>query len=584
MRKRQILLRHEVSITHTLVISSPKYGRALHVSKHNHCQSFIYFYQRWELLCKPLNSGSSMYGRAHLACLHTASITAPAARCYSTLKVLPKKKVVLFGADETTYSPYKPGGESEGKVKPGWEVLAERFRENFARGLERGAQLHVWKDGRTVVHVCGRGESGVPMARGSNYDAESLQAVYQAGSNVEVVAIALLVDRGLLDYDAKVADFWPEFAQNGKTNVTVSDVMRHRAGLPYLCNADGSFCKLSVADIKAQNKVDYAIEHSVFLTDTPGLNLLTRGMVVDGLVRRVDPTGRSVAELLKEEVIEPLEAQTEYSVGIPSPSSPVKIAQSCRLPDDFAKHMEIGPALLSRTHNGVAQLHKLKAEGSTARNSGLGVDWLFTESGDVNIQCPSKQAELCQLPLTSYNVFASARGLNKIIRIFTENGVVEGKQILSKAAVEDALSAPETQRCSLLDMPLTFTKGGLGVSDAFKKKGFEGYVGWGGWGGSMNWCHPERGIAVSYVATGMMNDVMGDLFTEHLYLFNCGNASKKPQHLNLVSSFFERIKPVAGQSRNTFDNASTGRYYEFEHIKITKLTNFSVCRQVLYTV
>lgn len=60
-----------------------------------------------------------------------------------------------------------------------------------------------------------------------------LQNVYSSGKNIEAVCIAMLVDKGLLNYDELVSSYWPEFGQFGKENVTLSDVLRHEAGIPF---------------------------------------------------------------------------------------------------------------------------------------------------------------------------------------------------------------------------------------------------------------------------------------------------------------------------------------------------------------
>jgi CubicO group peptidase (beta-lactamase class C family) len=63
------------------------------------------------------------------------------------------------------------------------------------------------------------------------YDGDSLQMIFSSGKSVEAIAVAMLVDRKLLDYDQKISHYWPEFAKNGKENITVADLMRHEGGL-----------------------------------------------------------------------------------------------------------------------------------------------------------------------------------------------------------------------------------------------------------------------------------------------------------------------------------------------------------------
>ncbi|CAF4174372.1 unnamed protein product [Rotaria sp. Silwood2] len=72
------------------------------------------------------------------------------------------------------------------------------------------------------------------QSRTQLYDVETLQLVFSTSKGLVAAAVALAVQRGLLDYSALVTRYWPEYGQNGKENTTVADIMSHRAGLPYI--------------------------------------------------------------------------------------------------------------------------------------------------------------------------------------------------------------------------------------------------------------------------------------------------------------------------------------------------------------
>eukprot|EP01045_Picozoa_sp_COSAG04_P009219 COSAG04_NODE_529_length_13029_cov_3.203248_9_plen_379_part_00 len=130
-----------------------------------------------------------------------------------------------------------PAGEStaftiSGTVSPGYEPVKEAFADNFRQGLERDAQLVIYKDGAVVVDLWGSSdEEGVSTAPEGGYDGDTLQIVYSSGKAIAATVMAMAVDRGLLQYDDPVAEHWPEFAQNGKEHITLADVLRHDAGL-----------------------------------------------------------------------------------------------------------------------------------------------------------------------------------------------------------------------------------------------------------------------------------------------------------------------------------------------------------------
>lgn len=90
-----------------------------------------------------------------------------------------------------------------------------------------GGALSVYIDGRQVVDVW----TGWSDRQGKvPWTADTGAMVFSATKGLAATVIHRLVDRGLLSYDAPVAEYWPEFGANGKSEVTVSDVLRHRSG------------------------------------------------------------------------------------------------------------------------------------------------------------------------------------------------------------------------------------------------------------------------------------------------------------------------------------------------------------------
>src|SRR3954463_1892708 len=116
----------------------------------------------------------------------------------------------------------------EGYVAPGFEEVRERFRENFTRRRELGAACAAYVRGEKVVDLWGgyRDDS-----RQDRWEEDTLVLVYSTSKGMAGLAVALANSRGLLDYDATVASYWPEFAQNGKSEITVRQLLAHQAGL-----------------------------------------------------------------------------------------------------------------------------------------------------------------------------------------------------------------------------------------------------------------------------------------------------------------------------------------------------------------
>ena len=116
----------------------------------------------------------------------------------------------------------------EGHVAPGFEPVRDAFAANFAEHGEVGAAVCVYRDGKPVVELWGGladREADRPWQR------DTLAIVFSTTKGVTAACIAQLVERGVLDLEAPVAAYWPEFAANGKEEIRVSDVLTHRAGL-----------------------------------------------------------------------------------------------------------------------------------------------------------------------------------------------------------------------------------------------------------------------------------------------------------------------------------------------------------------
>ena len=139
------------------------------------------------------------------------------------------------------------------------------------------------------------------------------QPIFSCGKNIAAIVVARLVDQELLRYDAKVSDYWPEFAQNGKggENITLADVLRHECGLTSLGHTF-EWDDFLTENIK-KNKVGEKIEscgtkfplHNYNPDGTESrrcYHAQTRGLVLNEIVRRVDNDGRTIGEILKEDI------------------------------------------------------------------------------------------------------------------------------------------------------------------------------------------------------------------------------------------------------------------------------------------
>ncbi|MFE0347745.1 serine hydrolase domain-containing protein [Streptomyces griseoluteus] len=195
-----------------------------------------------------------------------------------------------------------------GTVTEGFEPVAEAFAANFARLGERGAAVAVYRDGRRVVDLWAGTrdvDGSAPWERGT------AQIVRSATKGVAAAALLLLHQRGLLDLDAPVGAYWPEFKAAGKERTLVRDLLAHRAGVPVLDRpltpAEAADPDLGAAAVAAQAPVwEPGTDH--------GYHAQTYSWLTGELVRRV--TGRPIGAFVASEIAAP--AGADVWLGLPA--------------------------------------------------------------------------------------------------------------------------------------------------------------------------------------------------------------------------------------------------------------------------
>ncbi len=182
--------------------------------------------------------------------------------------------------------------------------VRDAFVDNFVSSGEVGARVAVIENGETVVDLCGgyREES-----RETLWDEETLVCCMSVTKGVVALAAHLLRERGLLDYNQFVSEYWPEFAQGGKENITVRQAMAHQASLAVIDSAepgDALDWDLFTSKIAAQAPNWEPCTNETY-------HSVTIGYIIGELVRRID--GRNISTFVREELAGPLGA--DYILG-----------------------------------------------------------------------------------------------------------------------------------------------------------------------------------------------------------------------------------------------------------------------------
>ncbi|MEU9377921.1 serine hydrolase domain-containing protein [Streptomyces sp. NPDC048255] len=195
----------------------------------------------------------------------------------------------------------------QGVVAEGFEPVRDAFVRNFEVLGDRGAAVAVYRDGRKVVDLWG----GTKDAHGTEpWTADTAQIVRSATKGVAAAVPLLLHQNGLLDLDAPVGSYWPEFKAGGKDRTLVRDLLAHRAGVPAL---DRGLTAAEAADgVSGPRAV--AVQQPFWQPGTEhGYHAQTYSWLLSELVLRA--TGRTVGGIWAEELAEPL--GLEFWMGLP---------------------------------------------------------------------------------------------------------------------------------------------------------------------------------------------------------------------------------------------------------------------------
>jgi CubicO group peptidase (beta-lactamase class C family) len=210
-------------------------------------------------------------------------------------------------AGSTTIDSAVKTGKVNGYCDPKFARVAEEFERNFQERGEVGASVCVKIEGETVVDLWGgiaNVETGMP------WEKDTLMLGWSTTKGATALCAHILASRGLLDLDAPVAKYWPEFAQAGKENILVRMLLNHQAGLPVFRQPvpPGGFYNWALM-VKMLEEQAPSWKPGLM----HGYHGITFGWLVGEVVRRV--SGKSLGTFFREEVAEPL--GLDYWIGLP---------------------------------------------------------------------------------------------------------------------------------------------------------------------------------------------------------------------------------------------------------------------------
>jgi|SRR5579864_579967 len=366
---------------------------------------------------------------------------------------------------------------AEGEHEPRFRGVVDAFENNFHQRREVGAAVAVTLHGRLVVDVwCGDAD----QAGTRRWQADTLANVYSATKGVVAVCVLQLAERGILDLDAPVIAYWPEFAQAGKDDVRVRWILSHRAGLPAIrqrLHPDAIHNWEAMTEAIAAERPWWTPgEHH-------GYHAMTFGWLAGELIRRT--TGLSPGEYLAQRIARP--AGLDFHIGLADAH--------------HARAAELGP-LAGIDELAAAEPHFAR---ELVRNP-QGMTALAYSNPSFITRGPNR-AEWCRAEIPAANGHGTARALAQLYGGLATGGTIEGVHLLHRGTVEQHCVVEQSIGFdAVLQLRTRFSLGFMLSQPDIANGAFgpsETAFGHSGAGGSVGFADPASGIGFGYVTNRM---------------------------------------------------------------------------------
>jgi CubicO group peptidase (beta-lactamase class C family) len=368
-----------------------------------------------------------------------------------------------------------------GCVAPGFEEVQAEFDRNFAQRGEIGAAVAAYWRGKKVVDLWGGRRTPTGHAP---WNEDTMVVVNSTTKGLAAMTIAVANSRGWIDYEALVAEYWPEFAQNGKGAITVRQLLSHEAGLVWID------APLRLEDLHDLDRVSRALarQKPAWTPGTRhGYHAMTIGLYMQELIRHVDPAHRTLGRFFAEEIARPL--QIEFYIGLPP-----------EIPDErLAKLRGFTPRRSIRALPSVPAGYVLRIlwPWSLLRKSMLFADLDFNDRRSLEVEIPAG------------NGVGTARAIARAYSAFAEGA---GELGITRATLANLTATHQVQRArdEVMGVPswisLGFLKPGPELGFGTSQRAF----GTPGAGGSFGFADPDTRLGFAYVMNNMEYQMFDD--------------------------------------------------------------------------
>jgi CubicO group peptidase (beta-lactamase class C family) len=357
-----------------------------------------------------------------------------------------------------------------GVCDPKFSEARDILAASIDSGNDVGASFAVTIGGEMVVDIWGGHRDETASAP---WQEDTLVNVYSTTKTMSFLCALVLADRGQLDFDRNVVDYWPEFAQNGKERVKVWHLMNHAAGLSGMDDL-----------MSAEDMYDWDKMVALLAAQAPwwepgsasGYHAITQGYLIGEVVRRI--TGKTLGTYFQEEIAGPLGA--DFFIGVP-PSELHRISRLIPFGQGAAPDGGDPESIAARTF----------------RSPFAGAEHSWTDGW--------RRAEI-----PAANGHGNARSVAKLQAPLACKGSAFGVDLMSAETATSVMTPRISGTDLVLGVPLSFGLGFGLVSELVPLSPNKNACFWGGWGGSNILVDQDAQMSVAFVMNKMHDGVMGD--------------------------------------------------------------------------
>jgi len=392
-------------------------------------------------------------------------------------------------------------GLIQGHCAPEFEGVLDAFIANFRTRDEVGAAVCLSVAGETLVDLWGGFAGTGPDA--APWTADTLSVVFSCTKAATALCAHLLIDRGQLNLHARVSDYWPEFAANGKADVTVAMMLNHSAGVPALREP-----------VRKGGFLDWDYMVARLAAEAPfwppgtrnGYHMSTFGWTVGELVRRV--AGRSLGTFFRDEIAAPL--GIDFWIGLPD-----------------AEHHRVAPIIpwTPDRKAPMAAFTRALQQGLKSTGGNLQLLALMNNGGHR-----SDSPEAWRAEIGGGGGIASARGIAGMYAPLANDGMAGGIRLLDADHIVrmSEISVATAEDATLL-MPTRFGLGFMRSMDNRHRPAGQmetmilgrGAFGHAGAGGSVGFADPDARLAFGYamnrMGAGILLNARGQALVDAAY-------------------------------------------------------------------